>query len=356
MGKTTGKRARLSDVASKAGVSQGTASNVFNRPHLVRDEVREHVLATARALGYGGPNPRGRLLRAGKVNAIGIATAEPISYFFTDPYARGVMRGISEACDASGTGISLVSAANTDAIAWNIRSALVDGFILFCVEHGPELVRLTRERQLPFIVLALGGEDQTVPALGIDNVAGARMAARHLAGLGHRRFAVLTLPLGDHRPGGLVTIHEVEAAAFATTRDRVFGYFDALHAFGIDLRAVPLIETHNDEAMVSAALGALFSLEEPPTAILAQSDRMALIAIRWLTRHGYDVPGDVSIVGFDGAEEGAASMPPLTTVAQPMGEIGRRAVEAILTPDSIEEHRTFPLKLVIRGSSAAPRM
>ena len=137
---------RLADVARKAGVSQGTASNVFNRPGLVREEVRARVEAAAKALDYAGPNPMGKLLRAGKVNAIGVATSEPLAYFFEDPFARALMGGISEACDANGAGIALVSAMNDEKLAWNIQSALVDGFILLCIEGGHRLVELPRER------------------------------------------------------------------------------------------------------------------------------------------------------------------------------------------------------------------
>src|SRR4051794_6018495 len=111
MTQITLQKAKLSDVAEAAGVSKGTASNAFNRPELVREEVRERVLAAAKAIGYRGPDPKGRLLSAGKVNAIGVATVEPLSYFFADPFARVLMTGITEACDDSGTGISLVSAA-----------------------------------------------------------------------------------------------------------------------------------------------------------------------------------------------------------------------------------------------------
>ena len=157
---------RLSDVAKAAGVSQGTASNVFSRPDLVRPEVRERVQKTARDLGYAGPDPRGRLLRAGKSNAIGVATAEPLSYFFDDPFARVLMQGISEACDERGAGLALVSARNTERLAWNIQSALVDGFVLLCIENGEKLVELTRERQLPFVALALGKPDDTISAIG----------------------------------------------------------------------------------------------------------------------------------------------------------------------------------------------
>lgn len=351
---TRKKSAKLSDVAKKAGVSQGTVSNVFNRPEVVREQVREHVLKTAEALGYRGPDPRGRLLRAGKVNAIGIATAEPISYFFTDPYAREVLKGIAETCDANGTGISLVSAANNEALTWNIRSALVDGFILFCIENGAYLVRLTRERGLPFVALSLGPDDETVRTLGVDNVEGGRLAARHLADLGHRTFAVLTIPVDATGHSGPVSAERVAAGIYLTTRDRLAGYFEVLRARGIETDAVPLYETHNDEPTVYAAMAGIFARPDPPTAILAQSDQAALIAIRWLKEHGLDVPRDVSVIGFDGTEEGAAFLPPLTTVAQPMREIGRRAVRAILAPSRGVTRETLPVSLVVRGSTGPP--
>ena len=136
---------KLKDVAKAAGVSQGTASNVFSKPELVREEVREHVLAVARGLGYAGPSVTGRLLRQGKVNAVGVAAIEPLSYFFEDLWARQLMSEISEICDARGAGVALVSARNDERLAWNIQSALVDGFILLCVEGGERLVDLIAE-------------------------------------------------------------------------------------------------------------------------------------------------------------------------------------------------------------------
>lgn len=344
---------RLADVAKAAGVSQGTASNVFSRPHLVRAEVREHVEATAKAMGYAGPDPKGRLLRAGKVNAIGVASAEPLSYFFEDPFARNLMSGIAQGCDRFGAGIALISAANEQKLAWNIRSALVDGFILFCIERGPELVALSRERQLPFVALELKTEDESISAIGIDNVTGAREAARHLARLGHRRFAILAYSFIDDRTGP-VGMKEVEAAVYTSSRDRVLGYFEGMAEFGIDTAAVPIYETENEETSVRAALDYVFAAAEPPTALLAMSDRIALFAIDWLKERGLAVPQDVSIVGFDGVPEAAQSNPPLTTIAQPIEEIGRRAVEMILGGDGKPHQEVLPLDLVVRGSTAPP--
>jgi DNA-binding LacI/PurR family transcriptional regulator len=349
------KTAKLSDVAKAAGVSQGTVSNVFSRPNLVREEVREHVRKVAKDLGYRGPDPKGRLLRAGKVNAIGVATAEPLKYFFEDPFARVLMTGITEICDARGSGISLVSAANEQELAWNLRTALVDGFVLFCFDDGERLVALTRERQLPFVALALGLQNESISAIGIDNFAGARDAGRHLAELGHRRFAILTLAVNDMHSHGPVAMERLSSGKFIGTRDRVHGYFEALAEFGIDTSQVPMFETQNNEPTVRAALEQIFAASHPPTAILAQSDRVALIAMSWLQARGLSVPGDVSIVGFDGVPEGEVSKPPLTTVAQPIAEIGRRAVKTILDNDGEVHHVELDVELVVRGSTAPPR-
>lgn len=342
---------RLADVARAAGVSHGTASNVFGRPEIVRKEVRERVHAAAEKLGYAGPDPKGRLLRAGKVNAIGVATAQPLSYFFEDPFARVVMSGISQACDATGAGISLVSAANQEHLAWNIQSALVDGFIVFCVEGGSRLVELTRERKLPFVALDFAFEDQTIAAIGVDDRAGARLAARHLAGLGHRRFAVLSLPFADDDATGPVSQERRHRSIYAGTRDRLLGYFDIIAEHGIDTGSVPVYETLNDENTVRAGLDFLFAQPEPPTALLAMSDRIALAALDWLRERRLSVPDRISVVGFDGVPEGAISIPPLTTVVQPMAEMGRRAARAILEHDGSLPRETMPVELVVRGST-----
>lgn len=349
---STEKPVRLADVAKAAGVSHGTASNVFAKPEIVRTEIRERVLAAATKLNYAGPDPRGRMLRVGKVNAIGVATAEPLSYFFDDPFARTVMAGISQACDATGAGISLVSAANQEQLAWNMQSALVDGFIVFCVEGGSRLVELARERRLPFVALDYGFEDEAIQTIGVDDEAGARLAAEHLCQLGHRRFAVLAMPFDDAGPGPVDTAG-TDTGIYAGTRDRLRGYFSVLRRFGIDTGHVPVHATENDEPTTWAALDAIFASSTRPTAVLAMSDRMALHALEWFARKGIAVPGEVSIVGFDGVPEGAFSIPALTTIAQPMVEMGRRAAETILTNDTSVRHQLLDIELVVRGSTAA---
>ncbi len=348
---------RLADIAKAAGVSQGTASNVFSRPEIVREEVRQRVLAVAKELGYHGPDMKGRLLRAGRVNAIGIAAVEPLTYFFGDPWARALMTAIGEACDTRGAGIALVSALNQQKLAWNINSALVDGFILLCVEGGEKLVELTRQRQLPFIALSLDADEASIPAICVDNRAGGVLAARHLAEQGHRHFAILA---HGHTPDhlGPLTPWQILHQFGSGARDRTSGYCQALAEFGIDPQTVPIYGVMHAEPDVTACLEALFSAPQPPTAILAMSDRIALAAMAGLAARGLTVPGDVSIVGFDGVPEAGLAKPGLTTVTQPYAAIASRAVSAILDTDVPTARQTLrqtlPVSLTLRGSTAPP--
>lgn len=342
-------RAKLRDVALAAGVSQGTASNVFNRPELVREEVRLRVLAAAESLGYSGPSPKGRLLRAGKVNAIGVAAAEPLSYFFADPWARRLLTEVAEVCDARGAGLALVSVARGEPLAWSIESALVDGFLLRCT--GRELlVEITQRRGLPFVALSLDTAEPDAPAIDIDDFGGARLAAEHLLGLGHRRLAILGIGLGDEP--GRVPPDKVRATRFVNVRDRARGYWAALAEAGIGEDQVPVVAVSNDASNIGEALAPLFEASAPwPTGLLAMSDLVALSALDWLASSGLRVPQQVSVVGFDGVPEGERARPGLTTVEQPYRQIAERSVAAILDGPIPTGRVVLPLTLLVRGST-----
>ena len=345
------KAAKLADVAKAAGVSQGTASNVFNRPELVRPEVRERVEASARALGYGGPDPKGRLLRAGKVNAIGVVVMDHLGYFFRDPFNREFMAGLSEVCDELGAGISLISAMDQKSAAWTIETAVVDGFVVQCLDQGDRLIELAKRRKLPFVAVDLD-PGPGAGFIAIDDRRGAREAAGHLLSLGHRRFAILALELvGDGRVGPVDRERRL-AAAYQSTRDRLLGYGDALAAAGISIDDVPIVESLNDsEAATGAAT--LLDLAPQATAVLAMSDVLAIAVVNEARKRGIDVPGQLSVVGFDDVAEAAAATPPLTTVHQPIAEKGRLAAQMIFDRGP-PRRELLPVHLVIRGTTAPP--
>ncbi len=343
--------AKLADVAKAAGVSAGTASNVFNRPEIVSLEVRQRVEAAARRLGYTGPDPKGRLLRAGKVNAIGVVG--PTAYCFEDPFTRLVMSGIAEECDARGAGMALVSSKEGPATTWGIPSALVDGFIVHCQQVDESLLALARERRLPFVALDLDAGPGTSSVL-IEDRRGANLAATHLLELGHRKIAVATLKAGKASADGAVTAEQVFASTFQFVRDRATGYDEALAAHGLRLADLPIVETAGARRTSARVVGELLAAHPETTAILAMADAIALGALDAAKARGLRVPEDLSVIGFDDVEEAAEAEPPLTTVAQPAVEKGRMAARMVFEPDP-PRSELLPVKLIVRGTTARPR-
>jgi DNA-binding LacI/PurR family transcriptional regulator len=347
------KAVKLRDVARDAGVSQGTASNVFSRPEIVRPKVRARVEESARKLGYAGPDPKGRLLRGGKVNAIGVVVSEKLTDFFNDPYNRAFMAGITEVCDERGAGVSLISAADERQLNWNIESAVVDGFVLQCVEDGSRLVDLARRRKLPFVAIDLdAGPDMS--SLDVDHRGGARLAAEHLVRLGHRRIGVLALEFVWDGRFGRVDAARWSAAEDGVTLERLLGYQDALAAAGVSLDDVVVFETPNEPGPAKEMAAALLDAAPGITAILAMSDILALAAVAVAQARGLNVPRDLSVVGFDDIPEAAAASPPLTTVRQPIVEKGRRAATLIFEHGPPRKE-LLPIDLAVRESTAPPR-
>jgi DNA-binding LacI/PurR family transcriptional regulator len=346
--------AKLADVAKAAGVSAGTASNVFNRPEIVSAEVRERVEAAARRLGYNGPDPRGRMLRAGKVNAIGVVG--PTAYCFEDPFTRLVMAGIAEECDARGAGMALVSSKESPATTWGIPTALVDGFIVHCQQVDESLLALARERRLPFVALDLDAGPGTSSVL-IEDRRGAFLAAQHLLELGHRKIAVVCLKSGKSGKAsaeGPVTSEQVLSASFQFIRDRAMGYDEALAAHGLRLSGLPIAETKGSRRSAAQVVGDLLAAHPETTAVLAMADAIALGALDAARARGLRVPEDLSVVGFDDVPEAAESDPPLTTVNQQAMEKGRVAARLVFEPDP-PRTEVLPVTLVVRRSTGKPR-
>ena len=346
------RQVTLVAVARAAGVSHATVSNVFNRPDAVSLETRERVKASARNLGYPGPDPKGRLLRAGRVNAIGVVTAYTNAYFFEDPYTRELMRGIGAACDESGSGLALVPGASDSAARWTIPSAIVDGLIVHCLQDGNRLVSMARRRRLPFVAIDLD-PGEGISSVMVEDRRGAYLAARHLLDLGHRRVGLILPATDASKDYRWIDKIPRQKAAFKVDRERHEGYSEGFAESGISFDTLPKIEIRNDRFSAAAGTAALLTRYPEITAILAMSDIAALGAIDGGRSVGRRVPHNLSVIGFDDVPEAIQSDPKLTTVRQPIAEKGRLAARLLLNGGE-PKSEVLGVELVVRASTSAP--
>ncbi len=339
---------RLRDVAARAGVSVGSASQAFGRPELVSDEVRSRVLEAAEQLGYAGPDPTARRLRTGRAGAIGVIFSERLRYQFTDPAAPEFLGGIAQSLEKQHLGLLLIpDARERDVVADTVRGAAVDGFIIYSATRNDPRVEAALARGIP-IVTVDQPRDLPTPFVGIDDRAAARSAAEHLLELGHERIGVISFITALDRAGKLTLDISVE---------RLAGYREGLGSTWSD-DAVRIARPNAPEPARRAALE-LLRTDRRPTAILAMSDVLALGVLQAAAELGLRVPDDLSLVGFDDSPAASLAMPPLTTIAQPHEEKGRLAAEWLL--EAIAERRMrrgrrtlLPTQLVVRKSTAPP--
>jgi DNA-binding LacI/PurR family transcriptional regulator len=329
-------------------VSVGSASQAFGRPELVSEELRKRVLAAAEALGYPGPDPAARRLRMGRAGAVGLVFAERLGYQFTDPAAPAFLRGIAAGMQEAPTGLLLIpDSRNRDEAARTVREAAVDGFIVYSTPQNDPRVEAALARRVP-VVTVDQPRGAATPFVGIDDRAAARSAAEHLRELGHERVAVLSFvtALG---PGGSL---ELDLSA-----ERLEGYKEGL-AEAWDAGLVRTVRPNAQEPARDAT-GELLRAPDPPTAILAMSDILAIGALEAAAEEGVAVPEELSVVGFDDSPVALHATPPLTTVAQPHEEKGRLAAQWLMEevergqrPADGRRRAILPTELVVRESTA----
>ena len=342
------RRVRLRDVAARAGVSVGSASQAFSRPELVSDRVRMRVLEAAAALGYAGPDPAARRLRTGRAGALGLIFSERLRYQFTDPASPAFLGGVSGEMEDAHMGLLLIPDSSfREATAETVRDAAVDGFIVYSAVKNDPRVEAALARGLP-VVTVDQPRDAPTPFIGIDDRAAARTAAEHLRALGHRRVGVLSFVTALDREGKLVLELAVE---------RLDGYREGLG----DAWDEGAVRTCRPNAIAPARRASLELLRAPtpPTAILAMSDVLALGALQAASELGVAVPGELSVVGFDDSPAASFATPALTTIAQPHEEKGRLAAEWLLEAIAAARPQTrrrtiLPTELVVRSSTAPP--
>jgi DNA-binding LacI/PurR family transcriptional regulator len=344
----------LQTIADRVGVSRTTVSNAYSRPDQLAPELREKILAVAREIGYAGPNPAARTLRRGQSRTIGVIFTESLTFAFSDPAAVWLLRGISEVCGEHGYTILLLpSPPGERDTAAAVRDAVVDGFIVYCMPTGDPRLHALDDRSLHTVMVDESYRD-TAAFVGIDDRAGARQAAEHLLALGHRRFAVITDRIKDDDYVGLASVERQREATFEVNRERLGGYAEAIEAAGLDWADVPVKECFPLSPRTGEReVAELLDRADQPTAIIATSDQLALGVLAAARRRGIDVPGQLSVAGFDDIDEASRSHPGLTTIRQPLLEKGRIAARLYFAEwtDGPPAPVRLPTELIVRAST-----
>jgi DNA-binding LacI/PurR family transcriptional regulator len=231
--------------------------------------------------------------------------------------------------------------------------ALADGFIYACDLEDCFRLDILAAHNLPIVIID-GHPRASAAHVGIDNSEGARLAAKHLIDLGHRRLAIITLRIAPNSHEGLITTTREASTRYVTTGQRLDGYRAAIKAAGLDPGQIEMYEcgSSSQESGYRAALALVDRAPaDRPTGLLVMSDELALGALRMALDHGIAVPGDLSIVGFDDAPGAVVARPALTTIRQPHFEKGVTAVQLLLDQSLSTTSLVLPIELVVRSST-----
>lgn len=341
---------RLIDVARAANVSRSTASNVFTNPERVRPPLRAQVEAAAKALGYAGPDPKARLLRAGKVNAVGVVVPGQwgVADTLRSPVFVQFLQGVAKACDKAGASIVLLP--DAPGIS-GVASAVVDGFIFGRIGQMEQL-QGARRRKLPFAVVDFNAGPE-VNAVLIDAHAGAKAAVKHLLDLGHRRFGFISFIRGSG-PTHLIAPgpgRDLSKVGLQIDQEKLRGAAEALEEAGLSLDSMPIL---NAQPWDDSAAGLILDEAPQVTAIFAFSAMQAIAVIREAKQREIRVPADISVVGYNDIPAAAQCNPPLTTLDSQPVEKGRIAAEFVLAGERGRQQYLAPRFIVRQSTGPAP--
>lgn len=333
-------RAGAKDVARLAGVSTATVSRALNTPDQVDPLTLERVLGAVAKLRYM-PHGAARSLRSQRSKMIG-AVVPSFDYAL---YAR-TTSSLQQRLDERGYALVLAEhhydLSSELRVAGQLIQHGVDAFVFVGLDHHAGLFSLLEDYGRPY-VLTWGVDPMgRHPSIGFDNQAATHAITRHLIALGHRRFGLLSAPVaGNDR-----------------ARARGAGVRAAMAEAGLalDERCVQYAPISLQSA--AEAMGRILSLPEPPTAVVATNDVFAVGAMMACRSAGVRIPEDISITGVDNTDLGATQTPGLTSIRTPIVEIGDAAAEQIiarLEGRAWENCRSFPIEVVHRGSTAAPK-
>jgi DNA-binding LacI/PurR family transcriptional regulator len=336
---TPAKPASIKDIARIAGVAHSTVSRALRNSPLVNRQTTEEIQRIAREAGYR-TSAAARSLVTRRSDTIGVVVTN-----IADPFIAGVVSGIEETADQHGLSVFL---ANSNAeperevrVVRKFEERRVDGIIVTASRVGARYVPLLSHIQVPIVLLNNQHPSQFAHSVMIANVQASLEATRHLIALGHRRIAYL----GDR-------------TGYQSDAERYTGYRQALEEGGLPFEPHFLVHGDGRPEGAESAIAELLALPQPPTAVVCYNDLSALGAMRQIRNRGLRIPADISVVGFDDLYISQYLNPPLTTVRQPMRQMGRMAMETLLQifagADSGHDIKV-PGELIVRQSTAPPK-
>lgn len=329
--------ATIKDVAREAGVSVATVSRVLNGSATVRDNTRKVVLRIAKSLQYV-PNATAQSLIRSRTMTLGVILPDVYGEFFSE-----ILRGVDRVARDAQYHL-LVSCSHSDPgeLVTAVRAMLgrVDGLVVMTPHVRVQRLQAALPTGLPAILMGQAADGHVLPAVGFDNMEGARLAVSHFLALGHARIGMVQGPVGN-----------------ADAEARARGYVQTMEAAG----GTPLFfQGDFTESCGKAVLDAWLTLPDRPTALFCANDSMALGLMLAAREAGISIPQDLALIGFDGLALGRYVTPALTTIEVPMVDLGTIACTRLLqrlagheNGSTTAEDVRLPVSLAVRGSCGA---
>lgn len=332
----------LEDIARMAGVSRSTVSRVINNQPHVSEATRQRVLEVVSREGYI-PNMAARTLVTQRTYVLGFMTPQTLLEVFADPYFPTVIQGVATVADRRNYAVMLwvgEGAEEENRFYNRIRhTGLIEGVILASVIDNDPIVEHLKKDDFPFVLIGRSSCRDAV-SVDIENRHAARIAVEHLIQLGYRHIGAITGPMD-----------------MSVAQDRLQGYRDALRRAGRSIDSDRIVHGSFTEHSGYTAMKTL--LRRDVDAAFCASDMIAVGALRAIHEEGRQVPGDVALVGFDDMPIAAALSPPLTTMRQPIRQLGSAAAEALINllegKLSTPYRALLPTELIVRESCGALR-
>lgn len=332
----------LRDVAQRTGLSVTTVSRALNGYGDVAEETRQRIFEAALALGYT-PNLNARRLKMQRAEAIGLILPSE-SLRLSDPFFSVLLSGIVEQSAHYHLEVSVATPLPDEAqealYVRYMHSARVDGFIVLRVQREDARIRLLQESGFPFVAFGRTDGDNDFPVVDEDGAASVQLAVDHLVALGHTRIGCITEPL-----------------YLAKSYRRLQGYRQGLRAHNLPFDPTLVIEGNFRQRSGAQSAHQLLDLPQPPTAMVAVNDLLALGAMSAIRERGLRVGRDVSVVGFDDIVLAEFADPPLTTLYQPaydMGTLLCRQLYAVINDEPLEPLHHIIHPYLVRRESTGP--